>query len=1030
MKIFTKLQKFLIVAKFLVSHPRKFFAAIGPIRPIRLIQKTARWSFATLPRRIVSSILIALLIIGPISFLLFKNEAKAAWWDDNWAYRQKIQLTNSTGADLTDFQVSTAVDTATLITAGKMITGTCADMRFTDSKGQQLDYWIEENNPGCNSATTKVWIKAPKVYNGTNATSIYMYYGNPSATATQSGDKTFEFFDDFNDGTIDSRKWTMAANGNGGSYTETSGQMQLTASNNLDGSATAQTIKTFTNNVVMEWRRYNTQQNYNDLSFGYGNVVSYYGGSDWYHTRPSNGYIHFVQDNTNSNYRRDTTNLSGTIDGPDSGQWVKHKSIYSSAGLWNWYYDTGSGYTLLGSGYTDATYLANDKYILLSRGGYSGAAYGGTSQFDYIFTRKYASADPTTSASAEEVGPGPIAYWKFDEGQGTTTQDSTTNNNDGNLGDSPANPTWKPESECVSGKCLSFDGSDDYVGVVSSASNSPSNFTLSYWVKDLGQSGSYKRISSKGADRFETTLFADGSLYIYSPTGAWTDTGYDITKNVMTNLSFVYNGSTLNIYANGKNIYSASRTISLSGNWKFGCRENAPGGECSKVLLDEVKIYPYARSADQIALDMNQGKSLQLGGQTSATGATGQAAEYCVPGDTTSCAGPVGEWKFDEKTGGTANDTSGNGKTGTLTQMESTDWKSASQCHAGSCVELDGSNEFVDIGAGPSTVKTVEFWAYPASTTEYFVDLNGSAYIWANAGTVTATGFIGPVVYVNGKLSSVVAANAWQYISVTTSTGLNASDLDFGRLEGTDNYQGRIDDVKFFDYARTPAQIAWDYNRGKPVGWWKMDEGEGTTAYDSSGNNQNLTLAGAPMWSSGRFNNSLDFERDSSQNAWTSDSPTLSITSDLTLSAWIKPESITGGTDFDIIDKWKDPGPSYMLCQSGSEIRMYIDSLADYKTTSGLGLQAGTWYHVAGVYNATAQTVTLYVNGIDKGGSVTGTIPSSIADSTGKLYIGDRTDPTNYYDGQIDDVRVYNYALTAEQIRQVFNNGSVVKFGE
>jgi len=55
-------------------------------------------------------------------------------------------------------------------------------------------------------------------------------------------------------------------------------------------------------------------------------------------------------------------------------------------------------------------------------------------------------------------------------------------------------------------------------------------------------------------------------------------------------------------------------------------------------------------------------------------------------------------------------------------------------------------------------------------------------------------------------------------------------------------FPGKIDHVRIYDYARTPAQIAWDYNRGAPVGWWKFDKGEGLTAYDSSGNENNGTL--------------------------------------------------------------------------------------------------------------------------------------------------------------------------------------------
>ena len=84
----------------------------------------------------------------------------------------------------------------------------CSDLRFTTIDGQPINYWIEENNPGCNKATTSVWIKVPTVHQSASTT-VYMYYGNPSAPSNVSGDKTFEFFDDFNDGGINPNKWTM-----------------------------------------------------------------------------------------------------------------------------------------------------------------------------------------------------------------------------------------------------------------------------------------------------------------------------------------------------------------------------------------------------------------------------------------------------------------------------------------------------------------------------------------------------------------------------------------------------------------------------------------------------------------------------------------------------------------------------------------------------------------------------------------------------------------------------------------------------
>ena len=46
-------------------------------------------------------------------------------------------------------------------------------------------------------------------------------------------------------------------------------------------------------------------------------------------------------------------------------------------------------------------------------------------------------------------------------------------------------------------------------------------------------------------------------------------------------------------------------------------------------------------------------------------------------------------------------------------------------------------------------------------------------------------------------------------------------------------YSGAIDNVKIYNYARSPAQIAWDYNRGAPVAHWRLDECQGNVAHDA-----------------------------------------------------------------------------------------------------------------------------------------------------------------------------------------------------
>lgn len=219
---------------------------------------------------------------------------------------------------------------------------------------------------------------------------------------------------------------------------------------------------------------------------------------------------------------------------------------------------------------------------------------------------------------------------------------------------------------------------------------------------------------------------------------------------------------------------------------------------------------------------------------------------------------PVAYWKFDEGAGATAYDAAG-ANDGTITNAL---WRNEPDCKIGKCLYFDGTGDFVDIGAGPSVVQTVSFWVKPITTTEYPIDLNGTAYIWLNAGVVTAQGFTSPTIYVNGIVSSTVVANSWQFVSVTTGIAINASDLDIGRIEFVGDSEGFIDEPKIYNYARSASQIKADYlgggSRGATtrvaptsavrdasqglIGHWKMDETSWTnncstgTVLDASGN--------------------------------------------------------------------------------------------------------------------------------------------------------------------------------------------------
>ncbi|HIP25456.1 MAG TPA: DUF2341 domain-containing protein [Archaeoglobus profundus] len=116
-------------------------------------------------------------------------------WLKGWRYRVPIFVEERSGNLLTDYQILVTLDRNFNWSAVKR---DGSDIRFVDTYGNELSYWIEEWNYG---SSAKIWVNVSIIPKYKNIT-IYMYYGNSSAESKSDGFRTFIFFDDFDDGDI------------------------------------------------------------------------------------------------------------------------------------------------------------------------------------------------------------------------------------------------------------------------------------------------------------------------------------------------------------------------------------------------------------------------------------------------------------------------------------------------------------------------------------------------------------------------------------------------------------------------------------------------------------------------------------------------------------------------------------------------------------------------------------------------------------------------------------------------------------
>jgi Concanavalin A-like lectin/glucanases superfamily len=449
--------------------------------------------------------------------------------------------------------------------------------------------------------------------------------------------------------------------------------------------------------------------------------------------------------------------------------------------------------------------------------------------------------------------------------------------------------------------------------------------------------------------------------------------------------------------------------------------------------------------------------------------------QYCNGGTWVSIGGPVantttglvGWWKLDDGAGTSAADFSGNGNTGTTVNTPT--WTTGMN---GGALTFNGTNQRVTLanaadlfGTGPATISA---WVYPTafpapisyiftggnttgfqcafnafgnlqsnghfscSNDNYFNNAQTASGIFNlntwyhiagvrnNAGTVT--------MYVNGVQSGAANQNAGV---VTGGTGNVIGD----RVGADGPFPGGIDDARVYSRALSATDIATLYAstggasgdiNSNLVGWWRLDEGSGTTAADSSPNGNTGTATGTTIVA-GKISNARSFNGTSDKVNVASYAAFSPGTSDFSISAWVK--SSGGFGDF-IPASDSNAGTftqGYGLIIDGGGVgctsgKIYFAFAAagtrENHLCSSAPVNDGSWHLITATVQRNS-TQSLYVDGVLNASStttVTGSVvlPSFALGGAASLW-------QNYYTGVIDDVRVYNRALSASDVLTLYN---------
>jgi uncharacterized repeat protein (TIGR01451 family) len=699
--------------------------------------------------------------------------------------------------------------------------------------------------------------------------------------------------------------------------------------------------------------------------------------------------------------------------------------------------------------------------------GFSGGPFAPTNQFYSLSNAGTAPISWQARASGCAPPAGLVGWWPL-EGDAADLAGA-------NAGVLLGNPRF---TNGLVGQAISFDGNDDEVRIPASPSLNVGlgdGLTLEAWIQvpNLARRGPvfewdapvqgvqlWVSVQSPGS-LFVNLVDTNDTLHFFNSPGGV------LQANAWQHIALTYSKTTglATLYVNGTNVTRQNVGVFTPKTGTDLLLGRRAGLETLLGLIDEPSVLSRELSEQEIRA------IVALGGAGKCAGGRGAG---CAPPE-----GIAGWWPLDGNTADRVGTNSGvllgnpaftNGLVGQALHFDGVDDEVRLNAAPALNVGL-GAGFTIEAWINPTVVATerpVVEWANAAGTGTHFWIAVSSA--GGGAGSLFANIFsIGGTAHHVSTPPNVVSNNAWQHIAVTynTNTGVAAlyhngnkvrednigsfvpnttGDLLIGRRVPL-SFAGGIDEVSIYrrDLSQIEIQaIASSRGAGKCAsggvsgncnlpanltGWWSLDG----NASDRTGTNDGQLLGG-PAFRAGLVGQALSFDGiDDQVEVRAAPALNVGLGAGFTLELWINPSDLQAQQPLlEWVNQQGNLGVHFWLSQAapagggpGCLFANLIDTgnSSHHITTAGGLIRTSVWQHIALTYERASGQGTIYLNGQVIGSQQMGTFVPLTAPPL-NLSFGRRTGSGFLYSGAMDEVSLYDRALSAAEIGAIVNAGS------